>query len=59
MPEVGSSRKTTEGAPRKAMATLSLRRCPPDSSPARVPSFSSRPVQARARYTHSSYLPEK
>jgi hypothetical protein len=48
MPEVGSSRKTTAGAPKKAMATLSLRRCPPDSSPARVPSLSSRPACAHA-----------
>ncbi len=44
MPEVGSSRKTTAGLPRKAMATLSLRRCPPDRSPANVSSLSPSPV---------------
>ena len=45
MPLVGSSRKTTEGQPMKAMATLSLRRWPPDRSPAATRSFSARPAQ--------------
>lgn len=44
MPEVGSSRKTTAGLPRKAMATDSLRRCPPDRSLARVCSLSANPA---------------
>ena len=51
MPEVGSSRKTMEGLPRKAMATLNLRRCPPDSSSALESSFSSNP----AHHSHAHH----
>ena len=44
MPEVGSSRNTREGLPRKARATLSLRRWPPDRSAAASSSFSLKPA---------------
>ncbi len=36
MPDVGSSKNTTLGLPRKAMATLSFLLWPPDSSSALV-----------------------
>ena len=44
MPEVGSSRNTTLGLPRKAMATLSFLLCPPESSSALVLPFSCNPA---------------
>ncbi len=45
MPDVGSSRKTMPGLPRNAMATLSFRLWPPESSSALVLPFSPRPAQ--------------
>ena len=51
MPEVGSSKNTTAGLPRKAMATDSLRRMPPDSSLARVCSLSARPAVPQHKLT--------
>ena len=48
MPEVGSSRNTTLGLPRKAMATLSFLLCPPESSSALVLPFSWRPAPHKA-----------
>mmetsp|Transcript_34797 Transcript_34797/g.63335 ORF Transcript_34797/g.63335 Transcript_34797/m.63335 type:complete len:200 (-) Transcript_34797:129-728(-) len=44
MPEVGSSRNTTLESPMKAMPTLSLRFCPPESDLAFLFRFSVRPT---------------
>ncbi len=59
MPEVGSSRKTMPGLPRKAMATLSFLLCPPDSSSALVLPFSASPAHlaTSAKKTHSQDCP--
>ena len=58
MPLVGSSKKTTDGQPMKAMATLSLRRWPPDRSPAATPSFSARPGMIKSMFHTLCFLYE-
>ena len=51
MPDVGSSKKTRSGLPRKARATLSLRFWPPDRSSAASSSLSDSPAHGSCCFT--------